>query len=507
MELKLTKQQHEFMQAVSTPPLSCETMREHIVPDSCSDISRIIDTFGHICVTGRETGSDGRICITGSVDVSVLYVPEKGSGPSILQFRLPFQCIGDSAGYGDAELLHVRSELHNLDTRVLNPRKILTRANITLYPECYCRSNITVYPSVQEQKDLELLCCERKTKYLVAIQEKEFSFREEITSPGGRGIEQIVHWRVYVRNVDCKLIGTKLVLKGTAALSILCRAVDGTLQTLRGEYPFSHIMDGSGILENWEFDCDFQAQSLDCRIGTESEPDDRNTIEFTLQFRVVVSAYSRKEISFISDMYGTDCNVLCDTEELRLQENDIRYVKKINMRETLETPVSVKMVLDADVMSGTPRIDTSAMTVEIPVWVTCLFLNEEDTVHSVKREFTLRCPLEHEANLVCKCSVHECVDILTGVVPDGIEVRCLFDCTVDVYKSTSYVSVCGGEINENDPSGHAPSIILRRIEENESLWSVAKSYRSTVRAILTINEVQDEQQIPRHKPLLIPCKR
>ena len=507
MELKLIRQHHEYMQVISPTPINCETMREHIVPDSCSDIARIVDTYGHVCITGRELGSDGRICVTGSVDVSVLYIPEKGSGLSVLQFRLPFQCIGDSQCGSDAELISIRCELHNLDTRVLNPRKILTRANMTLFPECYKRANITVGTTVQDKEDLEILHCRRKTRFLTSVQEKEFTFREEITSPGGREMEQIIHWRFDVRSADCKLIGTKLVLKGSAAVTVLCRTVDGALQTLRGEYPFSQIMDGSGLQEEWEFDCDFQTLSFDCRIGTESEPDDRNTADFTLQLRVLVSACSHEEIAFISDLYGTNCTVSCNTEELELQEEHSRYVKRLNVRETLETAAAVKTVLDTVVTSGTAHIDTAAMHVEIPLWVTCLFQDEEDAMHSARREFTVRCPLEHEPQLVCKCTVHSGSDILTSIVPDGIEIRCPLECTVDAHKRSSYISVCGGEIEEDVSKGTTPSIILRRIGEEESLWSVAKAYRSTVRAILAINELQDEQQIPRHKPILIPCKR
>lgn len=507
MELKLARQHHEYMQLFSPAPLNCETMREHIVPDSCSDIARIVDTYGHVCITGKEFGSDGRLSVTGSVDVSVLYIPEKGNGPSVLQFRLPFQCIGDSLGGNDAEFVTVRGELHNLDTRVLNPRKILTRANMTFYPECYKRANITVGSAVQDRDDLEMLHCKRNTRFLSSVQEKEFSFREEITSPGGRGIEQIIHWRVDVRSADCKLIGTKLVLKGSAAVSVLTRASDGTLQTLRGEYPFSHIMDGSGLQESWELDCEYQTLSVDCRIGTETDPDDRQTVEFTVQLRVLVSACSREEVGFISDLYGTACLVRCDTEELELQEEYNRYVKRMNVRESLETAVAVKMVLDTDVACGTARIDESATQAEIPVWVSCLFLDEDDSMHSAKREFTVRCPLEHEAQLECKCSVRSGGDLLTGVVPDGIEVRCPLECTIDVHRRAKHISVCGGEIEDDVPRDPAPSLVLRRIGEEETLWSVAKSYRSTVQAILAINDLQDEQQLPRHKPVLIPCRR
>ena len=53
MELKLKKAGHDYYEGVAWPPFSCETMRESIVPDSCADIARIVDTTGLVCLTGR----------------------------------------------------------------------------------------------------------------------------------------------------------------------------------------------------------------------------------------------------------------------------------------------------------------------------------------------------------------------------------------------------------------------------------------------------------------------
>lgn len=89
MELKLKKAGHDYYEGVAWPPFSCETMRESIVPDSCADIARIVDTTGLVCLTGRELTGDGRFCASGTVEVSVLYIPEKGDGPARCVFRFP----------------------------------------------------------------------------------------------------------------------------------------------------------------------------------------------------------------------------------------------------------------------------------------------------------------------------------------------------------------------------------------------------------------------------------
>ena len=46
MELKLQKADHEYYETLRFAPFPCETMRENIVPDSCGDIARVVDTTG-----------------------------------------------------------------------------------------------------------------------------------------------------------------------------------------------------------------------------------------------------------------------------------------------------------------------------------------------------------------------------------------------------------------------------------------------------------------------------
>ena len=60
---------------------------------------------------------------------------------------------------------------------------------------------------------------------------------------------------------------------------------------------------------------------------------------------------------------------------------------------------------------------------------------------------------------------------------------------------------------EGERPGEMPSLILRKIGREETLWAVAKQYRTTCRAILDVNEIADEEHIPLDRLLLIPRAR
>lgn len=508
MELKLKTARHDYYEALTFVPMNCETMREHIVPDSCADIARIVETTGHVYVTGRELSGDGRLCASGTVDVSVLYIPEKGDGPCVLRVQLPFQCCSDGQWGSDTEFPDVRGELQSIDARLLNPRKILAKVNVILYPTACRHVSCSMCVDAAEDEHVELLRCRRQTQVISAVREKDFTFEEEVPLSQGRGgAEEILGWRVDVRGTDCKLIGTKVVIKGIVAATVFYRETGGALEVNRSEFPFSQILDGGGLLEEWDYESVFRMLSSDCRIGGESGAEDRHTLTLTLLLHARVIARRCEDICFIADLYSTDGNATCSTEEIKLRENWQRYTKRFNIRETLETGAAVKAVLDMEICCGNVRIDNDEQMMGIPLQARCLYLDENDSLHSIKREFIYRSHLEQDADLRGEAWASCCGDVLAGILPDGIELRFPVECTVEAGRVNAYVCVSGGEIEEEESNAKHPSLVLRRVGKDESLWSVAKAYRTTCRAILETNELADEQQVPHDRLLLIPCRR
>ena len=509
MELKLKKAGHDYYEGVAWPSFSCETMRESIVPDSCADIARIVDTTALVCLTGRELTSDGRFNASGTVDVSVLYIPEKGDGPCALRFQIPFQCSGEGQDAAEAEFLDIRGELQSIDTRALNPRKVLTRANLVFYPSGCRHISLSVCTDAGEADPSIQLLREKKEAWVVAgIREKEFTFTEELPlSPGRGGALDILTARFAVRGTDSKLIGNKLVVKGLISASILYRESSGRLSVLQQDLPFSQILEGSGFSEDLDSAAVYHLLSADCRVGAEGAPDDLHTLTVSLLLRARVTVRRREAIEFIADLYSTVADVTCETAELSLREDAECRSARLNVRELLETGAAVKAVVDTEVGCGSVRQSGSPGELEIPLWARCLYLDENDALRSVRRDFSTTCEEEIpegcrvEAEAVCRG------DVMASILPDGIELRFQVDCDVEAARDSRCLCVAGGETCEEESREAGPSLILRKVGPGESLWSVAKQYRTTQSAILAVNEVAEESQLPHDRLLLIPRAR
>ena len=483
MELNFQKAGHDYCEITRLAPFSCETMRESIVPDSCADIARIVDTTALVYLTGRELTGDGRICASGTVDVSVLYIPEKAegtAGPRCLRFQLPFQCYGEGPGEGECQALDIQGELTGIDTRILNPRKVLTRANLRLHPALCRRVERSICTGVEEGEGVQLLREARETRVVAAVREKEFPFTEELPlSPGRGGAEEILDLRANIRGTDSKLIGSKLVVKGIAAVSVLYRESGGRLSLLQQELPFSQIIDGAGLTEDCECECAYALLNAECRPGGESG-EDAYALTLNLLLRARATVWRREEIRFIADLYSTCAELETQSTELELLEDAQRAQRRQNLRELMETGVAVKAVLDSQITCGPASF--SGGELKIPAQARCLYLDENDALGCVRRELTVTCPME-EAGEGVECEAEAACrgDIIANILPEGIELRAPLECAVSTAKRRRYLCVSSAAAAEEGAAQEErPSLVLRKLGSEETLWSVAKQDRKSV---------------------------
>ena len=91
----------------------------------------------------------------------------------------------------------------------------------------------------------------------------------------------------------------------------------------------------------------------------------------------------------------------------------------------------------------------------------------------------------------------------------GIEVRFPVDFRVEAASRVKKVCVSAAKLDAESPTDRtgAPSLVLRCMGRQESAWDLAKKYNTTLDSILSANQLEGEEDLPREKLLLIPRKR
>ena len=512
MELKLKKETFTSYEATAEAPISFETTQEAIVPDYCADVARIIDTSGTVLVHNKDLGADGRVEVNGVIKTTVLFAPESGKEIGTIHLSIPYHSTCDSRDAAASGIYTVSAALRSIDSRLLNPRKLLIRADVALRVTAYQRK-LTQLCTAAESDDMGLQVLEdtAETTVIAEVAEREFSYGEEMClSASRKGIREILNSRTAIFPSESRVVGGKLVLKGIIQAEILYQDHAGELGTLSQEYLFSQILETAVSEETGFARPSFQLSGYEYTLGSENDREDDHTVSLSLHIRAYIEILEKRTLRFLADLYSISCSLAIEPQNLPLLEELHSYSRKQNMREILETAVAVRQVVDASVRCGvsTAQRGESGAWLQTPVFLKVLYLDENDALLVAEKEIQVKG--ETDISDGSEPTIQVCCpgEVTATPAPEGIEVRFSLEFSIDsgIRSQRACVAQASAEEQREDEERH-PSIVLRKVAPGTRLWDIAKQYRTTGGDILAANQLESEGEISGDRLLLIPRKR
>ena len=118
---------------------TCTETTDSIVPDTFPDIGRVVCAYGTAAVKDQTTQS-GRLLISGAVQVTVLYEPEKGGGLRRLSIPVSFAHIEECEGLDADAVCAVSCHAAAVDAAAVNSRKLSVSIQLCFAIEGYCQT-------------------------------------------------------------------------------------------------------------------------------------------------------------------------------------------------------------------------------------------------------------------------------------------------------------------------------------------------------------------------------
>lgn len=509
MELELKKQSFDTYEAGTETTLTAEETAETIVPDYCPDMARIIDTEGMVFLHGRDF-RDGKATLSGTVRVTVLYTPEGEGGIRSLEFAIPF--TAESESLPECAYLTAEVEPEMLESRMLNPRKVFTHCKLVARITTYQRAALRVCPDVETAPEL---CVEKRRErqratLLTHVAEKDFTFSEEMNlSPGREGASEILSSQVRGNVTETKLVGSKLLFKGVFRICLLYRTAQGQYCSTAGELPFSQIMEVEGAQEGSSATVRLQLTGADLQIDG-GDPEGRQ-LAVTLYLHATALVRREEELTLLRDLYSTAYELTYDASPMSLVTYWESTHRRQNVRESLEIGVVAEDILSVQADCGTVTVsrEGGGTVLRTVAFVRALYLDEGGTPLMAERGVEVSC----QTDLPADCRVFAraaCAEEPQGTLTErGIEVRFPVDFQIEAAAQAKKVCISAVRVDTDSPKdlSGAPSLVLRQLGQQESPWDLAKRYNTTISTILSANQLETEEDLPRDTLLLIPRKR
>lgn len=492
MELQFQKSPISCVATLLDNHREAEQTLELKLPEGMADVGTVLGAWGQTVVRGKEW-SAGSVGVSGGVMAWVLYMPEDGASPLCVEGWLPFQCRWDIPPTDRDGQIWVDAQLRCVDARCVSSRKLLVRSVVGLHVMALGEETYPIYTPEQVPEDVHL----RKEQYMVNLPteagEKSFAIEEVQELSGGKEVpEKLICLRAHPELVDQKIIGSRMVFRGSFLVSGLCVGAEGVMWPLELELPFSQYTE----LEN-DHEENAQAHVCIAITGLEVDPDPSG-IKVKAGMTAQYTVYDCPVLELVTDAYSTCREVkpmmesltlpaVLDRAEQRLQatgglpEDCDRVVDGIFYREPVEKQSEEGTV-------------TAALAGKFQV----LYCRADGSwgCSSCRWEDTVSLPAAESVNTdFCLVPTGNCQHS-AGIVK--ADLRLMHQCQA----GEAMELAVGLELGEaTAPDAGRPTLILRTCGE-QSLWELAKATGSTVERIQKANSLTGDPAPD--KMLLIP---
>ena len=496
MELQFQNRTLDCLQSILCETKSQEQTQEVKLPEAMPDVAKVLGAWGQ-CVLRSKEWHSGRMGITGGVMVWVLYAPEDGSFPRVLEAWLPYQLQWELPQTQRDGMILVQPVLKRVDARVTSARKLMVRTCVDVLAEALEPVQLELFQPEQVPAGLYL----RQRKYPVCLPsevgEKIFHLEEELQLPSdcGDGIK-LIHYTLLPQIQEQRIVGSRLLLRGTAVLRGLYRGEADDLHSFIFEIPVS----GYTELET-EIGADAAVQVIPVVTDLELDCLDAGRLQLKAS---VVGQYvvcRRTLLEIVDDAYSPGAKV-----QLQMQPAQVPAIVELE-RQTVRAEASqelpVSEIVDIAVQAGQPELTRGSdeTLLQLSGVFQILYRDQEKMLQSAVL------PWKQTQQLPVNSSIRLCIGIAPLGKPEGSGSGSSVQACVDVQllrKATSTAelpAVSGLEITETPSAEGRPSLILRRAGSN-TLWDIAKACASTEDAICQANALTEEPAPDRW--LLIP---
>lgn len=483
MELEFDKRGLGYLKPLLQEVQAQEQTQELRLSDGMPDLGRILGTWGQVILRSKEWRGD-TVQVSGGVMAFVLYAPEDGSEPQVLESWIPFQMkwdLDDSQREGE---LRVQCLLRFLDARGVSARKIMLRCGVSALGEAFRQETAMVSVPGELPGRIQLL----KNRYPLRLPkwagEKTFQFDEELNLPASApDPKRLVSFTLEPRVLECRVMSGKLVFRGSGLLHLVFLTEEGRVESRDLEIPISQFAQLEG-----EPSSDAQGNIRMGVTGLEVDLDPENKLHLKAGLLAQYLVDDRELVEIVEDAYSPGQALEPQWEDLELPLILDRQRIEIPVRQTIRQ--DARDIADVTYLPDFPgKRRGDGVQLELPGLFQVLWYDENGMLQSSSAR------TEEHWDMPASQDTRVNATVLPGTPPaatTGSDMELKAESVLEVTSTArrGIPMVTGlriGEETTRDPN--RPSLILRRAG-NAGLWEIAKSTGSTVDAIRQANALE-----------------
>lgn len=489
MKLQWKSEERQCLAPVLGGTQNRELTQELILPGELPDAGRVQGAWGQCILRGKQWQSTGVSCNGGAM-VWVLYAPEDGTEPRVLDTWVPFQMDWEMPeGTAEGQLL-AECMVRSVEARALSPRKLTVRVGVAasvrgLSPMTFRVGLPEETPGVELRRETYPMTLYREAG------EREFHLDEELTLP--QTPEKLVYYRLQPRVTDEKVLTGRLVFRGTADVHVLYRTAAGELVSAELPVSFSQFVTLEG-----EYGAEARGELAVCLTGAELDMVGENRLHLKCSLVSQYAVADREPVTLAEDAYSPGRELQLGWETLTLPAVLENRTESRHARQSI--PVQGARVADVSFQPEPPALRDGKLSQSGSIRL--LYYREDGALETATARWEDSREMQTHENTRLHFRLPVPREVSAQPEGGGVAVSMGLPLEWTATAEQTMNRLTELELGEPQPlDPERPSLILCRAGAR-GLWDVAKETGSTVAAIRQANALTGDPEPTRM--LLIP---
>lgn len=468
-----------------------------IVPDIKPDILSLINVDGNVLINKKEV-QDGKVKLDGSVDVFALYIADdERTSIKGINALLNFNESIDIPGAKDGMLTIVNYKLIGIEHKVLNSRKISVKCSIEIDIKVVGEEEIEVTKDILEPGNIQY----RKEKIclseLVGAACQDVEIKENVMIDDGKpSISEILKTKLSVINCGYKISYNKVLVKADLRVNVVYVADNESMsiESFDTLIPVAGFIDINGVSDTNLISIDTSLNSA--YVKPIYQDLKANGINVEVQIDICAKAYGEKTLEVLSDLYNPVYEMNIESQRVNLKQNIDAKCEQIDLSQVITIPeLSNSTLLDILAIPTVNEMKKNGnrTTIEGNVNLEMLYFDKEKKKIDVKK---IELPYQKTFESNCE-DINICVSNLEYELRDNgqLDLKLLLRIVCDEVNNLDLNLITRIEQTETKNIPVA-SLVIYYVQPGDTLWNIAKKFKTTVELIKMSNNLKDDTIFP-----------
>ena len=502
MSIKTNKEMLKLDKTIARNTQVLWLEQDVLVPDSKPDVMKVVQVETVPYISNTDV-LDGAIRVSGEITYYIIYRSmdmDKTKGITVTYpFTQNIKVTEAKKNMNGRVNVAVRNVMYSLP----NERKISIKTELVYKYVLKDNENVDVIVDIEENEDIESKKLSDTFYNVIDVKEEILDTNEDVMLPESTPkIGEILRVGAGITNTEYKLSYNKVLVKGEINLEVMYVEKDtDNIFTYTTAVPIAGMIEFAGIKEEYKLDLKYALRNLELILK------ENNTINVKAEVSVDVVLYEEKELTYIKDFYSTKNNLKYDAKDVVVVKNKEKIVKNLNIKENVGTTDLKNKVTNVNVSKESLNTKAVGENIHVDgvVKFNVMFVNQDSGMVESKNYEILVDTTIPIGRAVKDSDVEVDINILSKAVTNingNVDANANLEFAIEVENIDKVVLI--EEITEEDiGNNELNNMYVYIIKKGDTLWDIAKKYKTTVDKIANTNNIIDPNKLDIGQKILI----